>query len=59
VVQAEYNKILLDAGNRILDFDQKCQTEWYTNAQINTARMIEVNASAGFSNEDMTNDLYA
>lgn len=29
VVQSEYGTILQQAGQRILDFDQKAQDEWY------------------------------
>ena len=40
VVQAEYGDILLKAGQRILDFDQKSQDEWYNNTSINSARIL-------------------
>jgi len=32
VVQGQYNTVLVQAGQRILDFDKKCQDEWSVNA---------------------------
>lgn len=50
----EYNQILLQAGKRIIDFDEKCQTDWLTNAEINSSRILQLNADYGLSNEDMS-----
>lgn len=44
---------MLDAAKRVLDFDQKCQDDWYENAEINSARIIQLNADANFSNQQM------
>jgi len=53
VVQAEYGEVLKQAGQRILDFDQKAQDDWYANANINSGRILQLNANAHLSNKDM------
>lgn len=54
VVQEEYGKTLLNAAKRITDFDQKAVDDWYKNAEVNSSRILQLNADAGLDNEHMS-----
>ena len=58
VVDSQYGDILLAAGDRIIEFDKKCQDEWWNNSLVNQGRMVQVFADAHLSNADMALQLY-
>jgi hypothetical protein len=41
-----------------IEFDKKCQDEWWNNSLVNQGRMVQVFADAHLSNADMALQLY-
>ena len=58
VVQEEYGDILLKAAKRITDFDSKAVNDWYQNAEINSSRILQLNADAGLDDEHMSSSTF-